>query len=1530
MTARSDALAFLLAQCAPLYRPEPGASVTVDDVIDAVSGLPRRPRESDTALSGTYTPPTGTTSATLRTAVTTPATTGTLNITTKPAYQGAIKGTVLLDTFSRAVGHASPLSMPGSAVTIAITDGPTNPPYDDAVLISGTLGLVDPDDYRVELYTYGLPYHTLFFSANVAADGTWDMGAYTGADLVNPLTNNYFELRFRVVRIADGVQIGAQWTNQRDMRLELGQDDFRVLPFLYADTYYPMYGAAVLGAEQFVYPFVHELDLSYIVRVAFTGPAAPNYHITGFVSAFDADGNLDIPDFVSDGLYQIKATYDGALLGYFDVIAAEFELFHPDNDQSKWKFELVRLSDSAILGGPWQQSYANIGARFITDAFGFGGSTGAEWRLRLTDAALAAIADEEWQASSGNVAYYDNLVVRFCAVTDREYGLTYQRASALESFVWEGQTGRRAVRLQLATDAEDPIAGLPAPQAEWTMTSGLPRSAFFLPTDPEYGIPRLEGRIFTYDAALVLLALVFENEWDAAEACALGLVGIQFSDGSFPFAAQQRFSYAFDKWNPTGQQAWVGYALMMYKRMAPLTRQHASIDIAITKALAWLESMRVDATGLLRGGDGRYWPAWAPSTAYALGDRRVANAQTFIVTTAGVSAAAGTGPTGAGPGIVDGTVVWDRISATDFDPTYQATFHSTEHNLDAERAFRLGAIVFGKAGYLRTADIVRDQLLALHWDAAKGTFLQGTNADGSTDGSSALDCATWGGIMAERWGERAKALQCDAHADDEYLVTYAGVDGYRAFSENDGVVRPDTLPYSGLWLEGSFGAMLLKKRLGDPNYAAMVADLETLQNVDGSFMMVMSDDAPDLLVRENVAGTAWYLFLYHDAVMWAETTVPGVEPAVPRHLMRVEVWSDLPAAGGQMLAIARRATNVALELSIDSEQQMTCTIPYRSAERDATDHGGAYVLRYDDGSGDPWRVSGISDQRTIGQTSIRANHPAMDLPRMPLLRRVSSSGSVAYEFGYVDRTPAEYLLDVVLPGCPSYVVLGAVDPTVLLTLQFSYVTPFQALQQIVDAVRQLKIPCEFQLRPIGDDVLAIDLVSAIGEAAPIVDLVQDKIPLPITTDGDDTNQTTAVTGFGRDKSTMARAAWRCDVIDGTHVKLSDPDDGVPPILVDDQVTGLYLVDPSDGTFHEIAASDALTNIVQIDDSSGFADGDLVELRADNVGTELHTLTLPGMREVFGTIEDETLGGEYNRIPNAFGDAWSGAVDEAPDGYTLHEGTAGNDATIARVDGTSYGAFGTYAARIVSVDVFWVYAGAERGFESPPTTFIVASPGAVYSMAVRVQINDVHSAQYVGSPVVVPGRVRLQLERLSEPDDVFTPVADVTSDSQTVFGTMIELIAEGIVLPESGTYRVRLVEFFAGTPINIFGGPFDVVWGGFQLIEGAHVSPFAHGSRANRIWHLANYQLARSGEPTQTHTADVPELARMAPNRWQRATFTLGGRVRIRGVDDLLRVVSMRQNPQTSIVTAMTFVRANDSTSRQPFTALVAQSVADAG
>ncbi|CAE6746611.1 hypothetical protein R69619_02727 [Paraburkholderia nemoris] len=59
-----------------------------------------------------------------------------------------------------------------------------------------------------------------------------------------------------------------------------------------------------------------------------------------------------------------------------------------------------------------------------------------------------------------------------------------------------------------------------------------------------------------------------------------------------------------------------------------------------------------------------YAPAWVKSTAYAVGALVSAGGNTYQCATAGTSASSGSGPTGTGSGIADGTAVWNYLYGT--------------------------------------------------------------------------------------------------------------------------------------------------------------------------------------------------------------------------------------------------------------------------------------------------------------------------------------------------------------------------------------------------------------------------------------------------------------------------------------------------------------------------------------------------------------------------------------------------------------------------------------------------------------------------------------------------------------------------------------------------------------------------------------------------------------------------------------------------------------------------------------------------
>lgn len=72
-----------------------------------------------------------------------------------------------------------------------------------------------------------------------------------------------------------------------------------------------------------------------------------------------------------------------------------------------------------------------------------------------------------------------------------------------------------------------------------------------------------------------------------------------------------------------------------------------------------------DNAGTTCGWQGLVSQAWAQSTAYIL-NQQASNANgVYRVTTAGTSNASGTGPSGTGTGITDGTVTWSYVGPVD-------------------------------------------------------------------------------------------------------------------------------------------------------------------------------------------------------------------------------------------------------------------------------------------------------------------------------------------------------------------------------------------------------------------------------------------------------------------------------------------------------------------------------------------------------------------------------------------------------------------------------------------------------------------------------------------------------------------------------------------------------------------------------------------------------------------------------------------------------------------------------------------------
>jgi hypothetical protein len=215
------------------------------------------------------------------------------------------------------------------------------------------------------------------------------------------------------------------------------------------------------------------------------------------------------------------------------------------------------------------------------------------------------------------------------------------------------------------------------------------------------------------------------------------------------------------------------------------------------------------------------------------------------------------------------------------------TFASTEHNIDAYFFFRDLAYLTGNDQRREVAHLIKRSLLSHHWDAADQRFLQGIALDGP-DSGRALDLSSWGGLFLLAVGEIDKA-QAVAGTLSDFRVSGLGValssdlnsfnqtysspgpfDGYKPYVPSPGYDTPPEL----MWTEGSWGALLLRLRLGD-DVSSDLASMRRLQAMDprrGFVQATAGRRGPpyEFHVWPAVAGTAWAAIVTGDpTILWA-------------------------------------------------------------------------------------------------------------------------------------------------------------------------------------------------------------------------------------------------------------------------------------------------------------------------------------------------------------------------------------------------------------------------------------------------------------------------------------------------------------------------------------------------------------------------------------------------------------------------------------------------------------------------------------
>lgn len=352
--------------------------------------------------------------------------------------------------------------------------------------------------------------------------------------------------------------------------------------------------------------------------------------------------------------------------------------------------------------------------------------------------------------------------------------------------------------------------------------SGLVRSFTIPADDPDAGLATLS---FTYDDGLAAIAFLAGGEQRRARRVLEGLESLQAADGSLPFAYDTAAGVVASPLRRSGAIAWAGQAAVSYEQ----------------------------ATG-----DDRF--------------RAFAEGVADHLLSLQVTVANGASPADPRLGSVRGgpDVIWA----------------STEHNVDAFFFLRDLSRLEGSEAYAPAAVAVGSSLLEHHWDAWRGRFFQGVTT-GWPDPTRALDLSSWGGLflLAARradlaWQARATleefrvegAAVVRSTDPDRWNTTYAAPGpfaGYKPYLPDPGV---EGAPHV-VWAEGTWGALLLRARLGQDvsgDVAAMVA-LQGADPAGGYLQVTQGRRSPpfEYHVWPSVAGTAWAVIaLRDDGTLW--------------------------------------------------------------------------------------------------------------------------------------------------------------------------------------------------------------------------------------------------------------------------------------------------------------------------------------------------------------------------------------------------------------------------------------------------------------------------------------------------------------------------------------------------------------------------------------------------------------------------------------------------------------------------------------
>lgn len=305
----------------------------------------------------------------------------------------------------------------------------------------------------------------------------------------------------------------------------------------------------------------------------------------------------------------------------------------------------------------------------------------------------------------------------------------------------------------------------------------------------------MNNRSYIYDIGMSLLMFTESKDYQLCKEIMDRLVYEQKENGSFGFSYDIYIGELYEPYIRTGSIGWLLWGMCNYA----LVSKDTTYNEMIRKCGEWILNRQVTTQGdlrygLMKGGYGEY------SQEY------------------------------------------------EFIPT-DIQWCSTEHNCSSLQAINGLYKLFKEQKYLDSANLIKNALLTTLYDSVNNRFYQGCTAS-DIDTAWALDCLSWAGSVAISFEEIEKAqksldnLNANFKVINKTILISEDKELYnKAYSLPDGVLlkgfKPYYLGYDNppelIWSEGTLGAMLLAKKLGDETmFNEYLQEIIKMQNCNGS------------------------------------------------------------------------------------------------------------------------------------------------------------------------------------------------------------------------------------------------------------------------------------------------------------------------------------------------------------------------------------------------------------------------------------------------------------------------------------------------------------------------------------------------------------------------------------------------------------------------------------------------------------------------------------------------------------------------